>query len=239
VDAPALHIVRGSAARLAQEVEQASAAFLSEAEHLRLQEIRAPARRQQFVAARWLARKLLAQVHGGAPHDWSLDAGVDGPPQVVGAKGAAAHLALSHSHDVVACAVAAVPLGIDVEAPQRSRDVMALAQVACDETERALLHARPPSEREPFFYELWTAKEAWIKRWAQSMTPHRLARIHLRPAAAFENASTRVWSGEGWTLAVAAPPGLAVHWHASAPAVRSVWDVKDDDAESEAIRPPA
>jgi 4'-phosphopantetheinyl transferase len=229
VDGQPLHIVWGDAAGLQRESER-EAPFLSDAEHARLQAIRSPGRHRQFVAARWLARRLLAQVHGGTPHDWPLGAGLDGPPQVLAAGRDSIHLALSHSHDVVACALTATPVGIDIESPRRARDVTALAQIACDDAERALLQARPQAERAPFFYELWTAKEAWIKRWAQAMTPQRLARIHLRPAPQFDAAPVRVWQGTDWTLAVATPPGLPVRWHAPVPAERSAWSVEDDGA---------
>jgi 4'-phosphopantetheinyl transferase len=228
VHAAPLHVAWGDAALLEAQAQRARfEGALSGEEHARLAAIASPTRRRQFIAARWLLRTLLADVHGGAPPNWRLSGGIDGPPRVLGADGAI-HLAVTHSAHLVACAVAAVPLGLDIEAPQRERDVLALAELACDETEQAMLRAQPPAQRDALFYELWTAKEAWLKRHSGSMAPRRMARIHLRPAASFDDAPIRVWSLAAATLALAATAQAPVHWHGPALAARSGWDVSDE-----------
>lgn len=191
--------------------------------------MRAPARRAQFLAGRWLLRELLARCHGGVPQDWQLTAPEQGPPTVEApAINTALHLALSHSADLIACAVADMPVGVDLELPKRQRDLAALAAMCCDAREQAQLQRVDAAQREALFYAFWTAKEAWLKRHGEDLAPRRLAQIHLRPAAADTAASLRVWHHEGWTLALAAAPGTQVRWHAPAPALGSQWDVVDD-----------
>jgi 4'-phosphopantetheinyl transferase len=203
--------------------------WLADTERRKLARMRSPQRRAQFVAGRWLLRELLARCHGGTPQHWRLTAPEQGPPAVEALSGAAPlHLALSHSADLVACAVAAVPIGVDVELPQRRRDIAGLAALCCDEREQTQLKALAPAQREGLFYEFWTAKEAWLKSQSHDLAPKRLAQIHLAPAASDEAAHVRVWRGDGWTLALAAPPGSPVRWHAAEPALHSCWQVRDE-----------
>jgi len=197
------------------------ALWMSDAELARLQAIASDRRRAQFVGARWLARELLARRHGRPAHEWRLTVEDQGPPRVTGAQ-----LALSHSGDWAACAVADVPLGIDVEMPARPRDLHGLAELCCTAAERELLQAGTAS-----FYELWCAKEAWVKRHAGQAAPARLQAIELLPCEA-QAADVQVWAAEGVTLALSAPSTLALHWWGAAPPWRSAWQVRD-----EALRP--
>jgi 4'-phosphopantetheinyl transferase len=190
---------------------QQAQSWLGETELRKLARVRTPLRRAQFIGGRWLLRELLARCHGGAPQDWRITAPEQGPPAVESpAHRGALRLALSHSADLVACAVATVPVGIDVERPQRRRDLAGLAALCCDQFEQAQLQALPAAQREALFYELWTGKEAWLKCQCQDLAPLRLAQIHLAPAAPDATAQVRVWRGDGWTLALAAPPGAGV-----------------------------
>lgn len=202
--------------------------WLSQPEQQKLAGLRAPARRAQFLAGRWLLRELLARCHGGTPQDWQLSAPQQGPPTVLAPVSAPLHLALSHSGDLVAGAISAQPVGLDVECPQRQRDVTGLAALCCDACEQAQLQALPTDQREDLFYAFWTAKEAWVKCHGEDLAPRRLAQIHLAAASGDTEARVRVWRGEGWTLALAAPPGVQVRWHAPVPVLASQWDVADE-----------
>lgn len=66
------------------------------------------------------------------------------------------HLSISHSGNRVVCAVADVPVGIDLELPRRVRP--GLAARWFDANEQALI-ARDPTA----FFDLWMAKEAVLK----------------------------------------------------------------------------
>lgn len=74
------------------------------------------------------------------------------------------HFNLSHSGALTALAVAyAVEVGVDVELPRRTRDVLALAQRYFASAETASLTRLPVPLRAAAFYALWTCKEAVLK----------------------------------------------------------------------------
>lgn len=200
---------------------------MSAPERERLSAIRAEHRRAQFVGGRWLLRTLLAESLGGDPRDWHLDAGQDGPPRLLVPHAADVHLGLSHSADVVACAVAAAPLGIDVEAPRRPRDLPGLAALCFDATEQSMLAALDGSAHEALFHELWTVKEAWLKSRAEALAPRRLTHVHVRELQDGGCAQAATWCAAGWTLAVAAPALGPLRWHAPQPGPQHHWTVHD------------
>ena len=220
--------------QLADTADGGVPGWLSAPERERLRHIRASHRRAQFLGGRWLLRTLLAEHLGGQPLDWPLDAGESAPPALLAAHARpAVHLALSHSADVVACAVAASPVGLDVEAPRRRRDVAGLAALCLDTTEQAMLHALAAPADEAFFYQLWTVKEAWLKSRAEALAPRRLAQIHVRLVAGRGALQALTWRTGAWTLALAAPALGQVHWHAPMPGADQGWAVRDDgDAPS-------
>jgi 4'-phosphopantetheinyl transferase len=76
------------------------------------------------------------------------------------------HFNVSHSGDLVVCAVSSAPVGIDVEAfPAPGRDFMKIAARCFDGEELSYIKARPSdAERASAFAEIWTKKEAYIKR---------------------------------------------------------------------------
>ncbi len=81
----------------------------------------------------------------------------NGKPRAVGDK---VHFNVSHSGRYVACAVADVPVGIDIEAEGENLDL--LAAVAMPE-EREVFSRMPEGEREALFCRMWTAKESYMK----------------------------------------------------------------------------
>lgn len=111
-----------------------------------------------------LARTGLAACCGVAPEAIIFARTADGKPFAVGLK---AHFNISHSGDVVACAVSEKPVGIDVE---KIRPVKArLAEKICTPAELDWLRAAPgwadtlAGEAVERFFRIWTAKEAWFK----------------------------------------------------------------------------
>ncbi|CAN5695372.1 hypothetical protein BH09PSE5_BH09PSE5_39780 [soil metagenome] len=171
---------------LAADATELADVFLSPPERLRLASLPDVRRQAQFRAGRLLMRRLLAHVHGGDPlTDWPLSAAVDAPPAFLGEAFAQVvslqwHLSISHAGGYVACAVSASPVGIDIEAPRPGRDVLALAESLCNATEVALLRALPLDERESCFLQLWTLKEATLKRGSGRQDGAALRRLALR-----------------------------------------------------------
>lgn len=223
----AVHLSMGCVSRLAQESQRQGLAWLSPEEQSRLARISASSRRDQFIAGRWFARQIIAAAYGGDPLAWSLSAPDSGPPLASGPAPGAVHLSLSHSADRVACAVAASPLGLDLELPRRVRDFLALADAMCSPDERARLHAAEPADRAAMFYQCWTLKEAWLKSRGEDMSPGRMAQIHTSAAPSGSAAQGRLWCGPGLTLALVAQPELAVHWIGEALEPCSSWAISD------------
>lgn len=188
--------------------------WLSTQERTRLAQLRTQPRREQFLAARWLARQTLARALGGAERDWELTAPHDAPPSVAGHP--ELFLSVSHSGAWAACAVGREPLGLDLEAPRRQRDIGGLVAVCCTEREQAWVGAD-----EALFYAVWTVKEAWLKRRHEWIAPARLRQIEVGP----DGQDARSWRGEGWTLALCC--AAQVEWQTAAPVGSLGWSVSD------------
>jgi len=163
---------------LAAEAEAGVLQLLSPTEQGRLARISSAKRRAEFLAGRLLLRRLLAATLGGEARDWSLTAAEDGPPLVPADAGVC--LALSHSGGWVAGAVSTSPAGLDLETPGRARDVLALAANVCTPGEQARLCALQGAARDAAFREMWTLKEAWLKRRGDGVSPARLAAVGTR-----------------------------------------------------------
>jgi 4'-phosphopantetheinyl transferase len=182
---PSVSVAIASVNRLmADPALSACDAWLSPAELDRLTRITAPNRRRQFLTGRWWARQLLVAKFDGHAHDWLLSSAEDGPPRVTRGPGARLPaVALSHSGDHVACAVASDgPLGLDIEVPRPRRRLEELAELALHPCEFKVWQQAPPSQQTTEFYALWTAKEAWIKSRGGALAPARLAHMRSRPA---------------------------------------------------------
>lgn len=193
--------------------------WLSDSERQRLAAIVGERRRAQFLAARWQARCLLAQVLGGTPQEWPLEAPHDAPPRVPGRDDL--FLSVSHSGARTACALASAPVGLDLEQPQRQRDIAGLVALCCTAGEQALFAGRDEAARAALFYELWTVKEAWLKRRGEWIAPRRLQQLDARPA---EAGDIRTWAGDDWRLAVTAQ---SVRWWTAEPGARRCWQLRD------------
>ncbi|MEW2179700.1 4'-phosphopantetheinyl transferase superfamily protein [Streptomyces sp. NPDC005406] len=72
------------------------------------------------------------------------------------------HFSLSHSHDLIMIAVAAVPVGLDVQRVPPPGTVDALLPRLHPEESEAL-RGIPPAGRTAAFTRLWTRKEAYLK----------------------------------------------------------------------------
>jgi phosphopantetheinyl transferase len=161
---------------------------------------------------------LLAQVYGGTPQSWPLDAPPDAPPQVVGRSDL--FLSISHSGTRSACALAYEPIGLDLEQPQRQRDIAGLVDLCCTPREQALFVGLDEGGRESLFYTLWTIKEAWLKQRGEWISPRRLAQIDT---GLDEGGGVRTWRAEHWHLAVTASD---VRWWTPEPARTGSWRVQ-------------
>jgi 4'-phosphopantetheinyl transferase len=204
-----VHLACGAVAAL---LAAAPRGWMSASEEARFASLASAKRRDQFLAARWQARWLLAQVHGGEPASWVLEAPHDAPPCVAGRPDL--FLSISHSGNWTACALADAPVGLDLEAPQRQRDIAGLMALCCTPAERAFPEA--------MFYELWTVKEAWLKRRGEWIAPSRLQQLEAMPDP---QGDVRSWFAGEWRIALCAD-GARVRWYSPEPAQQGRWRVR-------------
>ncbi|MBS5144294.1 MAG: 4'-phosphopantetheinyl transferase superfamily protein [Butyricicoccus pullicaecorum] len=66
------------------------------------------------------------------------------------------HFSISHSADIAVCAVASIPVGVDIELPRKVRSGIAARWFS--HAEQELLEQNPSA-----FFDLWMAKEAVLK----------------------------------------------------------------------------
>ncbi len=141
--------------------------WLGAGETVRLAAMGSQQRRRQFIAGHWLARETAAAFTDTRPEDWLLEQTSHGAPELL-QRGARMqqpiHVSLSHSGEAVAVAVAAFPVGIDLESAGRDRDWLALADHVFAPPECERLRQLPAADLAELFYRYWTLKEARGKR---------------------------------------------------------------------------
>jgi len=156
-----------------QDASDGHARLLDETERRRWAAYRRDEDRQRFVVGCALAKTALARYIGQCPAEVRFDrtcgqcGGPHGKPVVEG--GSVQH-SVAHSGDLVAVAVARVPVGVDVEQLDGrphpldgDGDPEALARLVLAASERAGLAAVPPDGRARAFLVAWTRKEAVTK----------------------------------------------------------------------------
>ncbi len=121
--------------------------------------------REVYVAARAMARGLLAHASGRAPTGFRFAIGDHGKPEVVvGADELRWRLNLSHTRGLAAAALTAEhDIGIDVEWLGREPAATALAERMFAPDERRAVDVAGPAERNGVFLTYWTLKEAYVK----------------------------------------------------------------------------
>src|SRR5262245_17240681 len=122
--------------------------------------------RRDFVAAHALVRRLLSRAGDTRAADWRFDIDAHGKPWVVTSQAGKPPLVfnLSHTHGLVACAVArGTTLGLDVERVDRIASGPDIAGRFFAPSEIRMLDRHAPDDYTGRFIELWTLKEAYIK----------------------------------------------------------------------------
>ena len=146
--------------------------LLDTAERERWTAYRRDADRERFLVGCGLAKTVIAARTGQRPAEVSFDRACrrcgkpHGKPAV---RGSDLEFSVAHSGDLVAVAVAAAPVGVDVEQlavrPREAGggDPAALARLVLADAERAALAAVPASGQARAFLVAWTRKEAVTK----------------------------------------------------------------------------
>lgn len=133
-------------------------------------------RRRQALTSRALLRSRLAELFGPSAGFWEIGYRGDGKPTVKTGDGCeGVQISISHSGDLVACAVTNIgPIGIDVEYLAAGRSFTKIAATAFGDQEGHAVATGGAST----FYKIWTLREALAKASGFGF-PHEVRRTDL------------------------------------------------------------
>ena len=143
-------------------------ALMSKERQARVARFRFEDDKKRTVAGEMLVRKVIAEWCNVSAENILFDKTATGKPFV---KGLPVEFNISHSGDMVVCAVDDKPVGIDIE---KIRPIdLTIAKRICTDEELVYLFNHTPTEQDftyttdqnilTRFFELWTAKEAYGK----------------------------------------------------------------------------
>jgi len=113
-------------------------------------------RKQQYLCARALLRRLLENSTGESGSSHELHITADGKPVCVNGPA----ISITHTGDLIACCLAeAGDVGIDLEANNQQREMSKVARKFFSAEESTWLAAQPKDR----FFMLWVLKEAYVK----------------------------------------------------------------------------
>ncbi|NTW52577.1 MAG: 4'-phosphopantetheinyl transferase superfamily protein [Chlorobiaceae bacterium] len=138
--------------------------LLSGDEKERSGSFRFEADRGNFVARRAQLRKLLGWYLSVDPAEIRFSANSSGKPLVAFPQQPELHFSLSHSGNIMACAICPyTEIGIDIERIEPADDLMDVAGTHFSPAEQAKLGDLTEPARTQAFFRLWTIKEAVVK----------------------------------------------------------------------------
>jgi 4'-phosphopantetheinyl transferase len=157
LDHGAVHVWLGDVRELGAAI--APIGWLSDDEWRRAARFRHDVHRTRFVVRRAVVRRILASYVGGDGSKLIIQPDHFGKPHL---RPEVLHFNTSHSRDLVAIAIAAAPVGVDVERIDEQFDVdLVVDQLSA--AERAVVLAHDGRRRSQTFTRCWTAKEACLK----------------------------------------------------------------------------
>ncbi|GAA4496395.1 hypothetical protein GCM10023172_09610 [Hymenobacter ginsengisoli] len=155
-----LHIWQADLASPSPSWEPAEAS-LGPAEMARQARLHVPAQRQAYGRAHAFMRAVLSLYTELPPNALAFALTYKGKPYLLGSD---LHVNLSYRGERALLAISnAGPVGADVEQLRLLPDTEALIKELFSETEQLGLQVAPPAAYWPFFYTIWTRKEAYAK----------------------------------------------------------------------------
>ncbi|MDO3387817.1 4'-phosphopantetheinyl transferase superfamily protein [Gilvimarinus sp. SDUM040013] len=189
-----LHVVNLNASWLCENAEERARHWLTHEEWQRLQALQNVKVRQQRMRQKVVFYELLnfyLQLQGQRPE---ISIGKSGKPFLPHQTNQ--HFNLSHSGDWLAIILSqAGPVGIDIESPRKSRDLMAIARHYFHPREIEHMATLNGAEQHKEFYRLWTLKEAFFKARGTGIS-EGLAKIDFTVSSAPE--SDQNWPVTAW-----------------------------------------
>ena len=148
-------------ARIPREVDRLDVALNTE-DAERAARFRFPEDRARMIAGRWLLGQCLSRFFGVAAGPIDLIYTSRGRPELARIPEIA--FSISHTGDLVAVALAhGARVGIDLERTDRKIDSAGLVTHVLSAQECVKFQALSEAEKIPAFFQVWTAKEAWLK----------------------------------------------------------------------------
>lgn len=185
--------------------------------------------RNRFIAGRGSLRAILARYLHTDPVQLGFDYGPHGKP-VLGSlwSSKGIHFNVSHSQELAVIAVAARPVGVDVEWIRPMKDAAHLIERFFSADEKRQWERLPAETQPTAFFHGWTCKEAWLKavgsglsfplnQFCVSMNPGEPARVvsirgDTTEAAQWQLESCRPAPGYLAALAASGVPLSIRHW---------------------------
>jgi 4'-phosphopantetheinyl transferase len=186
--------------------EDAAPAGLREAlppeEQQRADDLRPGQPRQRFIASRGLLRLVLARYTGLAPTQLRFELGPHGKPALSSQSGGGAiRFNLSHSHDMLLCAVNLHRnVGVDLEYVRPLPAIDRMAARVLSANEAAAWQVLPDEQKLPVFFATWTRKEALVKGLGERLAA-AFARVDVTLVPGQEAVCVPVQDGRtAWTI---------------------------------------
>jgi 4'-phosphopantetheinyl transferase len=125
--------------------------------------------RDSYTAAHALVRFMLSKATGLSTKAWRYVVGEFGKPALAADLASLnLHFSISHTNEMIACAIARDEVGVDVERLQRTIDLSIVQHFFAPE-EVWLLNSVSPDQQVECFIRFWTLKEAFIKATGEGM----------------------------------------------------------------------
>ena len=143
---------------------EACHAVLNGEEKTRADRYRNARAQEQFLRSRGYLRFVLSRYLGCDPRTIEFTANTFGKPQLAETDaGSGLHFNVSHTDGIALIAVAAVPIGVDVERVREVSAAEGLVQRYFHAAEQRQFHTLAPSLRAAAFLKGWVCKEAVLK----------------------------------------------------------------------------
>jgi 4'-phosphopantetheinyl transferase len=138
-------------------------AMLDDDERAQADRYRFASDRNVHIAAHALTRAMLSEATGLPTLTWLYAKAAFGKPRLASDFGdGGLRFNLSHTHGLVACAIARDEVGVDVEMADRRADYNIADRFFAPE-EAQVVKSASPRDRADVFFRFWTLKEAFIK----------------------------------------------------------------------------
>lgn len=144
---------------------------LSSDEVARANRFRFPRHRRRFIVARGILRQLLGNYLNIEPKELQFDYSDRGKPLLKAHQSDYLQFNLSHSHEYALYGFTYhYPIGVDLEYLREVSDIIKIARRFFSNREYEILIGATNETRPQLFFQLWTAKEAYLKAIGTGLT---------------------------------------------------------------------